>query len=197
MSGLAQCYFQRAFTRGRACARAFAADASGVAALEFGILALPFFILVFGIISVGTYFFQVSSVEAAALTAARAIRTGQVQQSQGAYTGLTTDAQKKAAFLQAFCGAATTLQNCMTKTAIIVQSSTLFNSLSSPSCTNSGALISNSGTAFTPGTTSNVVMVTVCYPWKPIGGVPYFKVGNLNDGSFLVQATVAFRTEPY
>ncbi|MDX2204348.1 MAG: TadE/TadG family type IV pilus assembly protein [Hyphomicrobiaceae bacterium] len=183
--------------RGRERVRAFLADRSGIAAVEFGIVAMPFFLLVFGVVSVGTYFFQVSSVEAAALQAARAIRVGHLQQSQGTYAGLTTDAQKKAAFLQAFCNAAVTLQSCLTKTVVIVQSSSQFSSLTSPSCAISGAMVSNTSTTFSPGATSSVVMVTVCYPWMPVGGIPFANLGNLNDGSFLVQATVAFRTEPY
>lgn len=177
--------------------RMFWADRSGVAAMEFGIVALPFFLLVLGIISVGTYFFQVSTIEAAAQQAARAIRTGQLQQSQGAYANLTTDTQKKAAFLQAFCAAAVTVSNCLTKTAIIIQSSTQFSSLTSPSCTSGGSIVSNSSTTFSPGATSSMVMVTVCYPWAPFTGMPLAKLGGLQDGSFLVQATVAFRTEPY
>jgi Flp pilus assembly protein TadG len=177
--------------------RAFWADRSGIAALEFGIVALPFFLLVLGIISVGTYFFQVSTIEAAAQQAARAIRTGQLQQSQGTYAGLTTDAQKKAAFLQAFCTAAVTVSNCLTKTAIIIQSSSQFSSLTSPSCISGGNIVSNTSTTFSPGATSSMVMVTVCYPWTPFTGMPLAKMGGLQDGSFLVQATVAFRTEPY
>lgn len=185
------------FVRARARVRAFARDRSGVAAMEFGIVAMPFFLLVFGIVAVGVYFFQVSSVEAAALQAARAIRLGQVQQGQGSYAGLTTDAQKKAAFLDAFCAAAVTLPNCSQKTVVIVQSASQFASLTSPSCVSSGTLVSNSSTTFSAGSTSSVVMVTICYPWAPVGGMPFAKLGNLNDGSFLVQATVAFRTEPY
>lgn len=197
LRGLREGALEHALKRGRSVALALWADRSGMAAIEFGIVAIPFFMLVLGIVSVGSYFFQVSSVEAAALQAARAIRTGQLQQSQGTYSGLTTDTQKKAAFLQAFCKAAVTLQNCSTKTAIIVQSSSQFASLSSPSCTSGGNIVSNSGTGFSPGSTSSVVMVTVCYPWAPVTGMPFAKLGNLQDGSFLVQATVAFRTEPY
>ena len=42
-----------------------------------------------------------------------------------------------------------------------------------------------------------MVLVTVCYPWKFGGKLPIFKVGNLSDGSLLMQASAAFRTEPY
>ncbi len=183
--------------RARLEASRFARDTSGVAALEFGILATPFFLLLLGVISVGMYYFQVSTIETAALQAARAIRTGQLQQGQGAYTGLTTDADKKAAFRSAFCKYAVAVPDCLTKSAVIVQSSTQFTSLSTPNCTSGGNIVSNASTTFSPGSTSSVVMVTVCYPWAPVAGLPFGKLGTLSDGSFLVQATVAFRTEPY
>ena len=51
--------------------------------------------------------------------------------------------------------------------------------------------------AFNPGAASSVVLVTVCYPWKFGGKLPLFKISNLNDGSMLMQASAAFRTEPY
>ena len=41
------------------------------------------------------------------------------------------------------------------------------------------------------------MLVTVCYPWEFGGKLPFFKIGNLSDGSLLMQASVAFRTEPY
>ena len=48
--------------------------------------ALPFVLLLFGILSMCPYFFTTFTLENAVWHAARAIRTGQVQQSQGDYT---------------------------------------------------------------------------------------------------------------
>ena len=124
--------------------QAFRSNADGTAALEFAIIALPFLMLLTGIISVGLYFFQISSIENAAWQAARAIRTGQMQQSTGAYTGLTTDAQRKDAFKTAFCTYAAALTNCSSKTAVIVQSSTAFSGISTPSCASYAAMTSSS-----------------------------------------------------
>lgn len=172
-------------------------DSRGVVALEFGIVVFPFLLLVFGVITVGLYYFQISSVESAALQAARAIRTGQMQQSQGAYAGMTTDAQKKAAFLTAFCAAAPSLPKCALKSVVIVQSSSSFAGISAPSCATNGTLVNNATTAFSPGATSSVVLITICYPWSLAGSIALAKMGSLSDGSFLVQASVTFRTEPY
>ena len=181
----------------RACLRAYRSDEAGATAIEFAIVALPFLMLLAGIISVGLYYFQVSTIENAAWQAARAIRTGQLQQSSGTYTGLTTDAQRKAAFKTAFCARAAGLPNCSSKSVVIVQSSTAFSGISTPSCTSNGSMISDATAAFSPGQTSAVVLVTVCYAWELGGKLPFMKLGTLSDGSFLMQASVAFRTEPY
>ena len=54
-------------------------------------MALPFVLLLFGIMSVCLYYFADFSTENATWQAARAIRTGQLQQGQGAYAGAVTD----------------------------------------------------------------------------------------------------------
>lgn len=188
---------RRMWLRMRARFGAFRSDKDGAAAVEFAIVALPFIMLLVGLISVSLYFFQISTIENAAWQAARAIRTGQMQQSSGSYTGLTTDAQRKAALKTAFCNFASVLSNCSTKTVVIVQSSTAFSGISSPSCASAGSMISDTSAAFSPGATSSVVLVTFCYGWDFGGKLPFFKLGTLSDGSFLMQASVAFRTEPY
>lgn len=177
--------------------RAFHANSDGTAALEFAIVALPFLMLLTGLVSVGLYFFQISTIENAAWQAARAIRTGQLQQSSGSYTGLTTDAQRKTALKTAFCNYASVLANCSTKTVVIVQSSTAFSGISTPNCASNGSMISDTAAAFSPGATSSVVLVTFCYGWDFGGKLPFLKLGTLSDGSFLMQASVTFRTEPY
>ena len=177
--------------------QAFARDARGVVALEFGLVVLPFLILVFGVVAVGIFYFQVSSIENAAQTAARDIRVGKLQQGSGSYASATTDALRKSALLTAFCNAASSLPNCSGSTAVIVQSSSNFSGITAPSCSANGSLVSNASTTFSAGASSSVVLVTFCYSMSMLG-IPFFATkGGLSDGSYLVQASVAFRTEPY
>ena len=172
-------------------------EESGTTAIEFGIVAMPFLLLLFGIMSVCLFYFANFSIENAVWQASRAIRTGQMQTSQGAYTGLTTDAARKAAFKKAMCAAAPTFLDCNSKAVVIIQSNANFAGISEPSCATNGTIIADSAAAFNPGTGSSVVLVTVCYPWKWGGKLPLFKLGNLQDGALLMQASVAFRSEPY
>jgi Flp pilus assembly protein TadG len=55
-------------------------NTDGVAAIEFAMVSLPFFMMMFGLILVGLYFFTTFTLENAVEQAARLIRTGQVQQ---------------------------------------------------------------------------------------------------------------------
>jgi Flp pilus assembly protein TadG len=172
-------------------------DESGATAVEMAVVAMPFLLLLFGIMSVSLFYFANFAIENAAWQAARAIRTGQLQTGQGAYTGTTTDADKKAAFKKALCAAAPTFLDCSNKAVVIVQSNANFSGITEPNCTSNGNIISDSSAAFNTGASSSVVLVTVCYPWDFGGKLPLFKIGNLRDGSLLMQASVAFRSEPY
>jgi Flp pilus assembly protein TadG len=158
---------------------------------------MPFILLLVGLMSVCLYFFTNFTMENAVWNAARAIRTGQMQQSTGSYAGITTNEDRKKAFKDAMCAKAPTFLDCSNRAVVLVQSSTTFQGISEPTCASNGTIVNQSAAAFDPGSASSVVLVTVCYPWKFGGKLPLFNVGNLNDGSLLMQASAAFRTEPY
>jgi len=169
----------------------------GTTAIEFAMVAMPFLLLLFGIMSVSLFYFANFSLENAVWQAARAIRTGQMQQSTGSYTGLVTLEEKRQAFKKVMCERAVTFPDCKTKAVVILQSNASFGGISEPSCTNQGTMVDQSSAPFDAGGASAVVLVTVCYPWDFGGKLPFFKLGTLKDGSLLMQASAAFRTEPY
>lgn len=183
--------------RARKLLRRWRRDESGATAVEMAMVALPFLMLLFGIMTVCLFYFANFAIENAVWQAARAIRTGQLQNGQGAYSGTTTNADKKAAFKKALCAAAPSFLDCNGKAVVIVQSNANFSGISQPSCTSDGNIISDGSAAFSAGAGSSVVLVTVCYPWTLGGKLPLFKLGDLKDGSVLMQASVAFRSEPY
>ncbi len=59
--------------------RGFSKDRKGTTAIEFGFVALPFFLFAFGIMLVGLKYFTENALEHAVESAAREIRTGQAQ----------------------------------------------------------------------------------------------------------------------
>ena len=82
---------------------------------------------------------------------------------------------------------------------ILAQSNNNFSGISRPQCAIGGVMVTQSiaNSTFTTGGASAVVLVTACYPWNISGRLPFLNIGNLSDGSFLIQTSVVFRTEPY
>jgi Flp pilus assembly protein TadG len=189
-------FAHRARARPRLLTRRLQSDESGFSAVEFAIVALPFLLLLVGLISISLFFFTNFTMESAVLNAARAIRTGQLQEGKGAYSGLSTNEDKRAAFKAIMCSKAPTFLDCANRSVVLVQSSTTFGGIVEPQCANDGTMVSQSSGNFEPGGASSVVLVTVCYAWKFGGQLPFFKISNLSDGSMLMQASAAFRTEP-
>jgi Flp pilus assembly protein TadG len=162
--------------------------------VEFGIIAIPFFMLLFGIIIIGLYFFTYSALENGVELAARKIRTGEAQSSD-----LTVGA-----FKQLVCSEAGSYIDC-NKLRIVVQSDDTWGDIVPQSCVNGqGQLVQSTGSAqekvstYT-GTASQVVLVTLCYPWDLAQSFEFLHLGSNADGSgpAILQAATAFRTEPY
>lgn len=168
--------------------RRLKADTKGATAVEFAIVGAPFLMLLFGIIAVGLYFFTVFSLEYAVDQASRVIRTGQAQQS-----GLTA-----AQFRQKVCDYLPKHMECSTKVFVNVKSfpnSSDITTASLPKCLNSNGTIKQSGD-YVPGDINVVVLVWACYEWT-MAKFPWINLGDMANGSRLIQATTTFRTEPY
>jgi Flp pilus assembly protein TadG len=166
----------------------FRANCEGVTALEFALVAMPFFAMLFGIIAVGLYFFTVYSMENAVEQAARVIRTGQAQQS-----GMSPQD-----FKNKVCEYVPAHIDCQGKVFVNVKSypnSADINAANMPKCLDGGGNLKTSAD-FVPGTQNMVVLVWACYEWD-MAKFPWVNFGDMANGSMLVQATTTFRTEPY
>ncbi len=166
----------------------------GSAAIEFALVALPFFLFVLGLLGIGLYFFTVSSLEHGAESAARQVRTGQAQKS-----GLTVGN-----FKQLVCDEAGTYIDC-SKLHVLVQHSATWAGIDPEPCVNSSNEMSDSTGdtddslyAYTGGA-SQVALITLCYQWDLATTFAFLKLGTGSDGSgpAVIQATTAFRIEPY
>ena len=172
----------------------WARDEQGASAVEFAIVALPFFVFVLGLIGMGLYFFTMSSLEYGAEAAARQIRTGQAQK-----TALTVSQ-----FKNLVCTAAGSYINC-NKLSVLIQSGDTWSNITPQPCVDTnGNMVASTGTGTDAvstysGAASEVVLVTLCYTWDLAQTFPFLKLGKNSDGSgsAVVQATTAFRTEPY
>ena len=174
----------------------------GATAVEFGLVAMPFFAMLFGIMGVCQMFFWMFTLENAVWTASRDMRTGAFQTTavNSRYAGLTGDALKTE-FKKAICEKAVIYSDCMAHSSVLVQSVSTFATLSAPNCRDaSNGLTSDTAAmaAFNAGAASSVVLVTLCHSWSFGAKLSFLPMGNkLSDGGVLIQASAAFRTEPY
>jgi TadE-like protein len=167
-------------------------DEQGATAVEFGLVALPFFLFILGILGIGLYFFTTSSLEHGAEAAARKIRTGEAQ--KGALT--------VGDFKKLVCEEAGSYIDC-DKLRVVLQHGEHWSDVSPISCIDSnGDVASSTGSSdeivsgYT-GAASEVVLVTLCYEWDLAESFSFIEFAQNSDGAAILQAATAFRTEPY
>lgn len=167
---------------------AFAADKRGIAAVEFALIAVPFFFLIFGLLEVCVIFIMASVLEHGASEASRAIRTGQFQ--QGGFGEL--------AFKNAVCAELFDLMSCGDKLSLDVQTFSSFAGTGNPSPIDpdTGDL-DDSGFGFAPGGQNSIVVIRVFYEWDLMIPLMSKPLANMSGDRRLLQATVAFRNEPF
>ena len=165
-------------------------DERGVTAVEFGIVALPFLMFLFGIINVGLLYFTTFTIENATEGAARGIRTGQGK------------AWTKDDFKTQVCNRVPSFVNCASKVRVDVQivADGADPTAASGTSTSGGVTTMKTDAQMSyPGAISGgqIVMVTTFYQWDLAKALPFLKFQGLSDGSKLIRATVAFKNEPY
>ena len=165
-------------------ARRFVRQQSGVAAVEFGMVAVPFLALIFAILESSIIFFAGQALETAVADTGRLIMTGQAQQ-QGF---------DQAAFKNAVCAKIFGLFDCANGIFIDVKSFPSFAAMTMPSPLDAqGNLVNNFG--YAPGGPCDIVLVRLYYRWPVY--VSLLKLDNMAGGKQLLIATSAFRNEPY
>ncbi|SCB36931.1 TadE/TadG family type IV pilus assembly protein [Rhizobium hainanense] len=187
----------------RGSLREFVRSRDGTAAIEFALLAIPYFLIVFAIIETFVAFTAEQVVSNAVDTLARQIRTGQI-------TAANTTSQQ---FRQSFCNEIAVLITCSsTEVAtpanlyLDVESYSSFASMPTTiprkSSTDPYSDLSTTGFTFTPGGAKSLNMVRAYYRWQIITDLlrPYLTNVHPTDGSasvYLIVATAAFQNENY
>ncbi len=132
----------------------FVRDQRGVSAIEFGMLAIPFFGVLMGIFMNSYVLFSQTSLDYAAYHAARQVMTGQIQNN-------STIVDAKSFTQQVMCGATSNLPSYMDCNKLQVDMRVLPNFASS----NPAAIFAPGGTQqFCPGSGSSYVMLSLNYP---------------------------------
>lgn len=157
----------------------------GTTAIEFSLLVIPYLILSLGIIELAVMYTAASLLEGATGSAARLIRTGQVQQAAG---------DPEQMFRDAICDYATVLISCEDVEVEVIQMDSFadFDSYA-PSYDEDGNMNSS---GFSPGGSNDRVLIRTAYRYDMM--TPF--VGPLlagADGSILFMSTIVLQTEPY
>jgi len=166
---------------------------SGSVAVEFGLVAPTFFMILFGTFETGMSYFGNLVLTNGVHEVSRLVRTGQVQNS-----GMT-----QSAFRQALCNEVSFLLSCdATKLLIDVRSFSSFGSSSFPSPLDQDGAVKSGFDSFSTGSSSaaggaSIVLVRAMYTWPLYtpGLSSYFS--NMQAKQRLLSASVAFRNEPF
>src|SRR5262245_39650729 len=158
--------------------RGLCRDQAGVSLIEFALIALPLFILLYGTFEIGFVYWASQELENAATYGARLVRTGQVQSG-----GLT-----QAGLASQICSQTAVLVGCTTKLRLDVRSARRLADITAPVPLNgSGALKDAAEFSFSPGAANDIVLVTAFYNWPPL----------LKPSGYLLRAALAVRNEPF
>ncbi len=158
----------------------------GVAAIEFVMVALPFFLLLYAIFDVALIFFASTTLENGLVAAARQIRTGQAQAAN------MTAAQ----FRTLVCNEISMLLSCDARLGLDVRKYSGFSNVQFPAALDdSGNMTGN--LTFDPGTAGDVVVVRAFYTWPMLTPTVGMQFANMAGGHRLLEATIAFRNEPF
>jgi Flp pilus assembly protein TadG len=165
-------------------ARSFLKRRDGVSALEFSLIAIPFFLLVLGILDVALVFWAGFELENATAFAARLVRTGQAQTASWSSSQLTAQ----------LCSKVVILANCTTAVRLNVQTFATFGDITAPSLLDQNGAVSNN-TVYSLGLSGSIVLVTAYYEWTLTNPLTRATIANLSNGDYLLQASAAFRNE--
>ena len=189
--------------------RALARSRDGSAAIEFALLAIPYFIVIFAILETFIAFAAEELVSNAVDTMSRQMRTGQITFVDPTRTSYKTQTQ----FRQAFCNEISIIIRCSDTEAatpgklyLDVQSFSTFAAMPTAIPRMSADKYSDlkiSAFEFTPGGPGSINMLRAYYRWSIIVDLvrPYITglrpAGSSMPSEYLIVSTAAFQNEQY
>lgn len=176
----------------------FRRNSNGSTAVEFGIVAMPFFALLFAIIETALVFFAGQALETGVADASRLIMTGQAQQSDwgsGSPGTASTLAQKMKEFRCQICDKAGALIDC-NDIKFDVRKADTFAGAQAGVTPDEGA-VDTSGFAFAPGGPGDIMVIRAVYEYPLYVPLMNAALSNLDGGKRLLVGTATFRNEPF
>lgn len=170
--------------------RRFGRARRGSATIEFGLVAVPFFLLIFGLAEISMIGFVQTTLDNAVNGTARAIRTGQAQMGGLGAAQMKQDLCDRMISLLAI--------NCNENLYLDVRR---FNSFIDANNAANNPIddgeFDDSGFGYQPGAASDIVVVRAYYRWHIMTPMfqPVFQ--NISSGERVMVSTMLFRNEPY
>lgn len=158
----------------------------GSAAVEFGMVALPFCLMMFAILELGLVFVTDSVLENATIETGRMIRTGQASAQ-----GMTA-----AQFKTSLCSRMSIFApDCASRATVDVRVIPQF--AAPPPDPMAGGAFDAGGMNYCIGNPGSLVLVRVWYRQPLLTTFLAQGLSRLNDGTAMLTATTAFRNEPF
>jgi Flp pilus assembly protein TadG len=174
--------------------RHFVKNRDGATAIEFGLVALPFFALLFAIIETAMIFWSSQVLETALADASRKIYTGQFQAEHKDLTEPVEIAEK---FREELCSRVTALFACNAIVYVDIRRfETAFPSEGLPLPVNEGNFDA-SLFRYDKSGPGEIVVVRAAMQYPVFLGLMNSAQSNLNNGKRLIMASSAFRNEPF
>ena len=156
-------------------------ERDGVAAVEFAMVALPFFFLLIAILETGYIFFLSILIEGAAADSARQVRIGAITTGTPLATFQTLVCNRMFGLVPPPCN------DLIYDVRVVADFASTLPLPPFPT--------SQGSASFLPGVAGDIVVVRVVYPWTFI--TPYLESLVTAGGTRHLVSTVAFRNEPY
>lgn len=165
----------------------YAEDRRGLAAVEFALIAAPFFFLLFGLLEICLLFVMSTVLDHAVAEATRPLRTGEAQKNE----------LSEMQFRLAICDRMMGLLKCNERLHIDVRTIDSFANTPNNNPLNSVGEVNNEDFGFAPGGPNDVVAVRIFYEWDLIVPGITMPLSNMPGNRHLLNSTAVFRNEPF
>lgn len=166
-------------------ARQLLRASGGSTAVEFGMVGLPFVLIVFAILEIGIVFVTDSILENAAIETGRLVRTGRA----------SAQSMTAATFKTSLCGRMSIFSaDCATRAYVDVRVLPQFTT--TPPDPMAGGTFNTGALTYNNGAPGDLILVRVWYRQPLVTTFLAQGLSRLNDGAAMLTATTAFRNEP-
>ncbi|MFW2342991.1 TadE/TadG family type IV pilus assembly protein [Brevundimonas sp.] len=173
--------------RARTALDRFLAARRGSTAVEFAMVAAPFFFMMFAVLELAFVFVLDSALENAVIETGRLVRTGQASSQSFTANQFKTALCSRMSIFSA---------DCMAKVTVDVREIPQFTNPNPPDPT-AGSTFSEAGLGYTNGNPGSLMLVRGWYRHQLF--TPFLSQGlsRMGDGKAILTATTAFRNEPW